>query len=176
MSAALSRASIVSAALGLGVGITVSYIYYRLQTPKGRYKNPNWGMLRVRGVKLAQQESGDSAAQAAQSMVAAVTSQATPDEGAELSRKDSIPLADLPESILKKHPKGYGMELVKIDAPVRARAVLARIMRQTLAACSGQRRSPRLARPPSDNGPMRHRWAELPLRTKPSATHMACSY
>lgn len=120
MSATLSRASIVSAALGLGVGVTISYIYYRLKKPKGRYENPNWGLLRVRGVKLAKQVSGDSAAQAARSMAAATATQAIADAGAELSRNDSIPLAHLPESILKKHPKGCGMQLVKIDAPVRA--------------------------------------------------------
>jgi hypothetical protein len=118
MSAA--RASIVSAALGIGVGVAISYIYYRYKIPKSRFENPNWGLLRVRGVKLAQQESEDSAAQRTRAMAAKAAAKAKTEAGTELARDDSIPLAKIPDSILKKHPKGYGMQLVEVDAPVRA--------------------------------------------------------
>jgi len=112
--ASFPRTAIITAVVGVGVGVAISYVYVRLTTPR-HYKNPNWGLARVKGVALAKQES-----EAAAKQVEAVRRELAACKAA-ADQRNSIHKEDLPESILKKHPKGCGMDLVKIDAPVRSK-------------------------------------------------------
>eukprot|EP00967_Tisochrysis_lutea_P157820 scaffold321227_cov32-Tisochrysis_lutea.AAC.1 len=117
-----SRASLLSAALGLGLGVGLSYLYARLKkSKKSRFSNPNWGLIRVRGIELAKQESEEAAKQAAQAAAQAAAARAAAKAAGESTPSNSIPISELPDSIMKKHPKGCGMDLVKIDAPVSNR-------------------------------------------------------
>ena len=101
---------------GAGIGVALALVYERyLKTKVGAYANPSWGRTKVRSAfeKVVEQ------AKAAPPVLQAEPSTSVPEPIKEQLKRSLGSMgpgaAPVPPSFLKKHPKGVGVDLVKVE-------------------------------------------------------------